>query len=279
MLITDILFEDLAQQKQERANFVKNKLGPRLVDNPDINDIDQFLEQLKKADPTDKGVYMQWIAKLIAVDPQNNRVEDLGRVKKDLQAFVQFKSKIENKDINAYKTFHDLYAVTEPFTNPKKKSKEQKDAERAAKRIEKYKSQIQTVYNGPEGWIRIPETKAAAKFLGQGTRWCTSATNNNMFDHYASSDSLFIIYDKQTKERHQLHIKSGQYADTADKMVGMNSVPEWARLPIVEWYKANGSDISFKQALTLASFGADAADLNLDQDQSDLMNLMSQYGV
>jgi hypothetical protein len=150
-------------------------------------------------------------------------------------------------------------------------------AERDDKKLAAVKGEITTVYTGPEGWIRIPTTKKAAQFLGQSTRWCTSASANNMFDYYNKSDSLFVIYDKASKTRHQLHIDSGQFADTADKNQGMNSVPQWARQPIVNWYKENNPQLSLKQLMSLSSFTDE--NLAAGSDHEDLLALMKQYGV
>jgi len=271
------IFEELMGQKQARGQFIIKTFAPKWTGLPGFDSLDAFVDKLGELDPTPKGVYMQWLAKLCINRPDENRVEDLPRVIDDLKTFEANKAKIENKDINSYKSFQALYDAVAPFLVKRKKTKDELKAERDARKIADIKDQIMIVYNGPEGWIRIPTSKKAAQFLGQSTRWCTSASANNMFDHYHKSDSLFVVYDKSTKARHQLHIDSGQFADSADKNQGIDAVPEWARQPIVNWYKENNPQLSIKQLMSLSQFTDD--NLAVGTDHEDLMALMKQYGV
>lgn len=272
MMITDLLLED---QKDGRREFIKSKMGARLSEITD--DLEKLLNQIADTDPTPNGAMMPWIARLIAKNPNDNKIEDLPRLKKDLEKFIENKQKIPNKDINSYKTFSQVYDAIEPFTVKRKPTADERKAARQAAQIAKYKSEIETVYNGPEGWVRIPHSRGAAQFLGQGTRWCTSAKCDNMFDSYSSRDKLFIVYDKEKKSLFQLHIESGSYADSADRMIGIENLPEWARPSIIEWYKTNRPDLSFKHIVWLNKLGGDVRDVA--GDHSDLLDLMSQYGV
>jgi len=273
MRIFQIITED---QKTDRAEFIRKQMGDKLmmVD----NDVDGLINKIAAADPTANGALMPWIARLIAKNPNDNKVEDLPRLSQDLVKFQQHKKEIPNKDINSYKSFGAVYDAIAPFMVKRKKTPDEMSAERQAKRIAKYKTEIETVYNGADGWIRIPHSKGASQFLGQGTRWCTSARKDNMYDCYDSRDKLFIIFDKKNKERFQLHIESGAYADSADKMHGIEAMPEWARPPVIDWYKNNRPDLSFAQAVRLSTLGADAGDLG-NGDHDELLDLMAQYGV
>jgi hypothetical protein len=272
------LLEELEGQKAQRAEFIKTKLGDKLKPAMRGITIDQFVEKLGEVDPSLNGMYMPWMAKLVAANPTDNRIEDLDRVGEDLAAFEQHKRRIVNKDINSYKSFNDLYDVIAPLLVPVAKTPDDiaKDKERA--KLEKMKADIITVYNGPEGWIRIPTTEETASFLGQGTRWCTAATRgNNMFGHYNKTDNLFVIYDKESKKRHQLHINSGQFAQEDDRNVGTDAVPTWARAPIVDYYKANNPQLSLKHIMNLSKWTDE--NLAAGTDHEDLINLMKQYGV
>lgn len=276
-LLEYILDEDLEGQKKARAEWIKNKLGPQWHGLPGYPEINTFLEKLGEIDPSRNGQYMTWIARLVITKPTENRAEDLDRVGQDLQAFEANKAKIANKDINAYKSFQQLYDVIAPFLKPQKKTKEELSKEREAAKLAKLKGQIIVVYSGPEGWIRIPTTQAAAVYLGQGTRWCTAASKNNMFSYYSKSDNLFVVYDKASGERYQLHINSGQFADDTDKNVGMKAVPEWARQPIVDYYKKHNPQLTLKQVMSLSTF----SDENLAKgtEHEALLDLMKFYQV
>jgi hypothetical protein len=170
-----ILDEELLGQKVGRGEFITKTYKGKWEGLPGFKEFEDFLDEIGKTDPTKNGAYMQWIAKLCLKNPEENRTEDLPRLANDLKEFETFKSKIEKKDINTYKSFQELFAAIEPFLKPKAKTAEEKKEERAANKIKAAKGEIDDVYTGAEGWIKIPTTKAAAQILGQSTRWCTSA--------------------------------------------------------------------------------------------------------
>lgn len=276
-LLEYILDEDLEGQKKARGEFIKNKFGPQWHGVHGYADIDAFLDKLGEVDPSPKGIYMPWIARLIITKPNENRAEDLDRIGQDLQAFEANKARIQNKDINAYKSFQDLFDVITPFLKPQKKTAEEKSKEKEAARLAKVKGDIETVYSGAEGWIRIPTTVESSNFLGQNTRWCTASNTNNMFNHYNKSDVLFVVYDKATKSRSQLHIDSGQFAGEDDRNKGIKAVPEWARDPIVDWYKKNNPQLTFKQIMALSSISDE--NLAAGTEHEDIIALMQKFGV
>lgn len=283
MLINDILnllIEDtgktLDKQIAKRVEFVRKQMGAKLepiaADSPHVKDLDDLLNKIADIDPTPKGALIPWIARLIAKNPAANKIEDLPRLKKDIETFNRHKDKIENRDLNAYKTFQAVYDVIAPFGKKKSKSELNRN------RIEKLGKQIETVYDGDDGWIRIPQTKAASCYLGQGTRWCTAARGNNMFDYYNNKDKLFIIYDRATGKKTQMHLQSNSHMNDADSPVGLGNVPAWAKDKIVNWYKKNDSgNRSLEYAMRLGKLGADSREFADDQDE--LFDLMKQFGV
>jgi hypothetical protein len=281
LLNEDFAFlEDLEGQKALRGQWIKEKLGPHfkgIPGYPEPGDLDKLIDKIGEVDPSTKGIYMPWIARMAIGRPGENRAEDLDRVGQDLRHFEQFKRQIENKDINSYKGFQQLYDVIAPFLKPRAKTKaeKEKDAERAMN--EKMKGQIIDVYRGPEGWIKIPTTNESSCWLGRNTRWCTASTRNSMFGHYSKSDNLFVVYDKATGKRHQLHIQSGQFADEADRNVGIKAVPEWARKPIVDYYKNNNPTLSRSQIISLTGFGGE--DVSKGTKHEALVDLMKKYNV
>lgn len=266
-LLEGILDEDLEGQKAARADWIKNKLGDRWRGLPGFRDINQFLDKLGATDPSPKGIYMPWIARLAITKPQENRTEDLDRLRDDLVNFERFKSRIERKDINQYKSFADLYDAVAPFL----------DREQGGEDFSGGKRDIITVYEGPEGWIRVPKTQEAAVLLGKGTRWCTAANKNNMFDHYAKDDNLFVVYDKETGARHQLHIDSGQFAAEDDRNKGLDAVPHWAGQKILDFYLKNNSQLTRKQISTLQKYSD--RDLAKGTPHEALFDLFREYGI
>jgi len=270
------LEEALEGFKAKRAEFIKQKVADRDREIPGFSSVDDFLEAVANADPTIKGLYMTWIVTRILKDPGVNRTEDLARVRDDLVLFEKHKSEIQQKDINAYKTFHDLYDAVSPFTKKRKPTAKEKQE----KRLGKIRGDIETVYDSQEGWIRIPKTKSAACYLGQNTRWCTAGRRSNMFDQYNKDDPLFVIYDKDAQKRYQLHIFTGQFNDVADKPVKLGNVPQWARQPLLDWYKNNVSDVKFRQVMTLSKLTSPDMVRNMvSAPQADLLSLMDEYGI
>ena len=274
-----LLQEALEGQKAQRAEFIKKTYDSKWPRQglPGYEKIDAFIEKLGEVDPSRNGMYMPWLAKLAITKPNENRTEDLDRVGEDLRHFEANKARIANKDINSYKGFQELFDVIAPFLAPRELTKDEKEKAKQQAELEKVKKDIITVYSGPEGWIRIPTTRDAAIFLGQNTRWCTSARGNNMFAHYNKSDSLFVVYDKETKARSQLHIDSGQFAGEDDRNKGLNAVPKWAQQPIVDWYKANNPKLSFRHVMALSNYSDE--NLAAGTEHEDLINLMKKYGV
>lgn len=290
-----MLFEALEGQKGEREKFLISTYQKKWdyikgeKDERDTTDfsgfnkfktLEKFIEKIGKVDPSKKGTYMQWITKLVLKDPSKNKPEDLDRLALDLRAFEEHSSKLTNKDINAYKSFEDLYSAIEPHTKPREKTADEKKEARMNAQLATIKGQITDVYKGPEGWIKIPTTKKASQFLGQNTRWCTAAKSrdSNYFDSYSSRDVLFVVYDKEKKARFQLHIESGSFADEADKMQGLKAVPAWAGKHISAWYKTNKAEkMSLKHIMTLSGFGD--TEVGKGTEHEDVLDLMKQYGV
>lgn len=279
-LNSTMFLEDLEGQKAQRGQWIKDKLGPHfkgIPGYPKPEDLDRLVDKIGEVDPSNNGMYMPWIARMAIGKPGENRAEDLDRVGQDLRHFEQFKRQIANKDINSYKGFQELYDIIAPLLQPREKTQAEKEKEKEREMDAKMKSQIIDVYRGPEGWVKIPTTLQSSCWLGRNTRWCTAANKNSMFGHYSKSDNLFVIYDKKTGKRHQLHIQSGQFADEADRNVGVKTVPEWARKPIVDYYKANNPNLTRAQLISLGSF----TDENLSKgtEHEGLLDLMRQYNV
>lgn len=291
--INAMLNEELTGHAANRANFIKEKLLPHWKGLPGYPDIDTWLEKIAEADPTVKKIYLPWLARLAVSKPQENKMEDIDRVGEDLRQFEANKARITNKDINQYKSFQDLFDVIAPFLVPKEKTKDDIAKEKEAAKLAAIKGQIETVYDGPQGWIRIPKTIEAAKFLGQNTRWCTASAGNNMFNHYNKSDVMFVVYQKGVKaraatptspavaeqpaQRYQMHIDSGQFADEADRNKQFGAVPHWAWDPIIKWYQKNNPDLGIKHLMTLGAHSEE--NLAKGTVHENLLDLMREYGL
>jgi hypothetical protein len=79
------------------------------------------------------------------------------------------------------------------------------------------KGRAEELFNGPDVRIIRPHDEQAACYYGQGTQWCTAATqSHNMFDRYHSDGELSIFIPKKPNhegEKYQLWVRNsdGQY--------------------------------------------------------------------
>ena len=73
--------------------------------------------------------------------------------------------------------------------------------------------------------IYIPETEKAACHYGANTKWCTSAKNDNMFDHYNKKGTIYIIIPKsKPEEKYQLHIEEKELKNDKDEPVNIEDL-------------------------------------------------------
>ena len=88
-----------------------------------------------------------------------------------------------------------------------KYEKQLKNIKREKEEEEKGASEAELVYE--DEYVRIYHllTEAAAIYYGRGTRWCTAAKKNNMFDDYNKDGPLYVLIPKNPKhdgEKYQL---------------------------------------------------------------------------
>lgn len=212
------------------AKKLKKEAGPRLGQDKELADedkkvVEDLIKELAKIDPTGERHDMtQWIIRMYIGHQARNdegaptgpyvgefKLEDADRIKKDLESFIKFKSKIANKDLNSYKKITDFYDVVE-------KAEEEFDPEAAKSK----KQQVRDIkMEGVDVIIQTPglkvvhvKTEEAAKFYGSNTKWCTTS---GAFRSY--SDDLMIIMVKEGNRKFQFHYKSKQVMDEKDQSI------------------------------------------------------------
>ena len=214
-------------REYSRDKTVENwgqKMWQRISQDPDIpkktrdvTDPDEqmkavayYLERLERADPTKNKQYVQNLIKFYI---GGERLEDLQSTAVDyLTKFHKLKAKKQipspRNDINRYANFGDFASVIDEYSDPEK--------------VEKSKGDAQEVYKDANVRIITPKNTEAACYYGQGTRWCTAADNNNLFDVYNLQGPMYILLPTKQKyngEKYQIHPESGQYMDEKDKAV------------------------------------------------------------
>ena len=167
-----------------------------------IKDIYNFIQSIICIDIT-KGKYARFLIESFL----NNKFleEDLiggldSTVGQTISLFDKHKGKlpIEQRSVYAlnpetklplYQSPGDLWKVVKQYQG-ELSGKELKKEEQ-----EQIYRETEFVYKNEETGFQIisPLTKESAKWWGRGTRWCTSADNNNMFNIYAKDAPLLIL--------------------------------------------------------------------------------------
>jgi hypothetical protein len=206
------LFESVDLDKTI-AKYGKQLESRIKTDHSAPKDISQIIQRIINADPTPNKKYVQWMIRAY-LSSGIRYLEDLSRTNAALILFDKNKVRlpVEQRDINKIKSLPDLETLVEPFEDVKSGKEEKRELSA------NIKSQTKVIYNGSQGKILVPLTQEASMFWGQGTKWCTAANKNNMFDEYNKDGHLYIIL-MNNGEKYQFHLQSGQLMDVKDVKV------------------------------------------------------------
>ena len=173
--------------------------------------------KIVSADPTattnKMGKYGKWLLNIY-----NNgrlKLEDLYKATEYLTYFSKYINRIEEKDINKYKSLADLFNVVQPYIQASEQGQEL--ATSHSDEIRRIKSEATKMYEDDEWLVIVPHTKEASIYYGKGTQWCTAAEKSyNAFDEYNEEGPLFININKKTNKKYQFHFESHQFMDEND---------------------------------------------------------------
>jgi len=243
--------------KDKEGNTIKPKLTKQefmaLIEadpTTKMNNVDPETATSKELEKIKVGKYSQWIIKNY-LSPVTERqagdsgyerevkqvketfIEDLYKIKEDLQKFERFKSRIQGeKDINKL-TPRQLYDAVKDFdlTLATTTKAERKTAE--------IHPGAKLLYDGTD-WrvIEIRDKgavgKEAACFYGgnnKETRWCTSAPGASWFDRYIKDGPLYVVFNPNDTKiapetglpvtRYQFHFPSNQFMDKDDHQIDL----------------------------------------------------------
>lgn len=217
---------------ENRIEFLKNQ-HKEIDTSHDPNgvhkDAGAIIDHFAAADPTEKKAYTQWIVNQYR--KKNIRQEDFERVRDVVQNFDRYRARLPNKDINQYKHINDVETAVELYLNTAASNKE-------AKRNIKTEG-ADLVHDGPELMIHHIKTHEAACLYGAGTKWCTASRNApQTFQQYASKGPIYVMQDKSTGQKHQMHFETDQIMDETDRpanLVGL--VHRYPELKTVQRFK------------------------------------------
>jgi hypothetical protein len=181
-----------------------------------------ILTRLESADPTPHKEYSQALAKLYTRG--DTKMEDVvSTIAQYLAKFHRLKLKKAIQppynDFNRYQSFNDFMQAVDGLQDIEPNYVN--------------KGQAEEVYRDRDLRIIKPLNQDAACYYGQGTRWCTAATQgDNQFNYYSKSGPLYIILPTRAAypgEKYQFHFNSKQFMNEQDQQI--NSAELMARYP------------------------------------------------
>lgn len=174
-----------------------------------------FLNWLKKYDPTARNKYVKWMSmRYLAGDIK--RLEDIpSRISNALKTYqaLQNKNKLkpEHKVINQIR---DIEEVIEQYQEVDTTSKNGVGDKLIVD------GEAELVFNDDEIRIVVPKTLKASQHFGRNTRWCTTS-DDNTFKSYSKNGPLYIVLHKSTNKRWQFHFESNQFMDEKDQSINL----------------------------------------------------------
>lgn len=209
---------------ESKLEYLVKAQGPKLelrakADTHKQMSAPDVLAKLAEADPTGgQHKFLQWIVNQYLKG--QFKLEDVSRIKVDLSEFLRVRSQLEKKDINQYKTLSELYDVLDPLEGEEVVSKRQQDKVEGDEYFESGQAVLITNTDGVK--IIKLASKDASCYFGRGTRWCTAAREDNMFEEYNKQGPLFVVIVDGTK--YQFHFESGQYMDAQDRELSKDEI-------------------------------------------------------
>lgn len=194
------------------------KYYPNIDDNTFMNLI--ALDPTYRDGSNSVGKYGKWILNLYNKGTiSENDFNDLTNL---LNQFNIYKNRIQNKDLNSYKTL-DALADTlgaviddDSMLTDRQKLRFLKNV-KAGKVSTSAENDYDIVLDTPNFIVYVPNTHEASMKLGNGTEWCTAHENPDWYNHYVEdSGKLYIVKNKKSGERWQYSDLEGDFLDEND---------------------------------------------------------------
>jgi len=260
MSLIQLLIENVAPQREKQVKKIivklfKGKLYDRNLNKRELkrfiekfsHNFDMLVDVVEKIDPTPTGKYLVWIVKngidmyhirrifektkpdLIPEKLIGRLKEDAPKFKEYLETFDRHKDKLDQKDINRYDNFTELYGAIQPYIQ--RVTKDFDELVRSLEEGEDYdKYELSGKYD-----VYIPHNERASCILGVNTEWCTTwgehstddkfRKRSNHFDTYEGD--LYIFVNKNSNEdKFQASFESGELKNPADKQISFDDIDD-----------------------------------------------------
>jgi hypothetical protein len=191
---------------------------------PNIPD-DTFM-QLISLDPTYRGndsagKYGKWLLNLY--NKGNLSEDEFDEVPKLLNQFTLYRNRVQNKDLNSYKTLDALADILasvvddDSMLTDRQRLRFLKNAKSGKIKTGK-EDDYDIVLDTPKFVVYVPHTHEASMKLGKGTKWCTAHENPQWYNHYTKDGGkLYIVKNKKTGERWQYSDETYDFLDDNDE--------------------------------------------------------------
>ena len=198
---------------------------------PNIDD-STFMD-LIALDPTYRnnnslGKYGKWILNLYNKGAISEN--DFSEIPALLNQFTIYRNRVQNKDLNSYKSISDLESVLaqvvddDSMLTPRQKVRFLKNVKSGKISLDA-SDDYDIVLETPKFVVYVPNTHEASMKLGKGTEWCTAHENPDWYEEYTEDGhKLYIVKDKETDERWQYSDKNGDFLDQYDEDFDIPSI-------------------------------------------------------
>ena len=165
----------------------------KYADNQD--DVDDIL-YFSKNDPSGNNKYLKWMVNQWLKPVPNGGASNKGDIVLVVKSFHENLQRINNKDINSYKSFGKLRDVTDEAEEKKKEAEEKKAV----------KNQKVVIYNDDDWLVVSPLSWEASCYYGAGTKWCVASKQTDThWKSYNKRSTFFYVIDKNKNQKDPLY--------------------------------------------------------------------------
>lgn len=179
-----------------------------------------LIKKLAEADPTGpREDMLVYIARMYVAGEIH--IEDIQIFKETLTKFMRLRNKLENKDLNSYRTLRALYDTLE-------KAEATKQAEVSTFKMEG----AETIISEENIKVLRPVTYEAGQKLADSTSWCTR--HEGQYKHYTQSGELYVVLAKFSNgqnRKFQIHFESDQAMDERNQRMSKQDIAELSKIP------------------------------------------------
>lgn len=138
----------------------------------------QYENELREAAVSVEPPYLRWVVQ------QLDQGEQLPEIVNGVAEFKKFKNRLTKKDLFAYPKLRDLRSEIEALGASRSEQKKQ----------ERVEFDYDVIFKNSDYTVFYPKNRATSCHLGQGTKWCVSATTSaNYYNQYAFRN-VFVYF-------------------------------------------------------------------------------------